>query len=176
MFKSYDNWFKIQNGHQNLQLKSFLGKCIMIQNTNNLRCCNKVIIECFIYSKKMGDALKGLLLCLITNYFLIFLLKAQITADSTPLPPFISILLITSQIKKKLFFVSKTFINWFTFWILRHIGDFSAVWQRVKHWKCTQRILEQRLMMCYKTDFWIENCGQIQNGGHYRQTSCDKTL
>ena len=28
----------------------------------------------------------------------------------------------------------------------------------------------------YKTAYWIENCRQIQNGGHYRPKSCNKTL
>ena len=52
MFQIYNNWHKIQNGHQNSKWRPFCGKCILIQNTNNLRCCNKVIIECFIYSEK----------------------------------------------------------------------------------------------------------------------------
>ena len=49
---NYNNGYKIQNGHQNSKWRPFFGKCILIQNTNNLRCCNKVIIECFVYSEK----------------------------------------------------------------------------------------------------------------------------
>ena len=29
-----------------------LGKCLLMQTTNNLRCCNEDIIECFIFSEK----------------------------------------------------------------------------------------------------------------------------
>ena len=40
-------------GHKNSKWRSFLEKRILIQNTNNLSCCNKVIIDCFIYSENL---------------------------------------------------------------------------------------------------------------------------
>ena len=37
-----------------------------------------------------------------------------------------------------------------------------------KNVEILQRVLKQRHVICYEAAFWIENCRQIQNGGHYR--------
>ena len=81
----------------------------------------------------VGDTLKSFLLCLITNYRLIFLWKAQMVAIIAPPPP-------PFQYGKSLLKSKK------------------------------------KKLICYETAFWIKICRQIQNGGNYRQISCNKTL
>ena len=67
---------------------------------------------------KVGDTLKGFLLCLISNYRLILLWKAQM-ASIIALPPYFNTVNHFSNLKKYCF-------------------------SQVKHWNFTQRVLKQQ--------------------------------
>ena len=103
---------------------------------------------------KVSDTLKGFLLCLITNYRLIFLWKAQIAAILATTPPPFQYVKSLLKSKTRILFRKKNIVNF------------------------TQRELTQRHMICYETALWIENYWQIQNGGHDRPKWCNnlKTL